>query len=142
MARYIPANLNVGESLEVLHTEEFHGSQINVCVHYPAEGVSEKGQCFAVVKLAPNAIGKSGDANGAVREYETSNGDMVEDVIALPNRRWIPRWKYVVKTLRARMEHDFDRYGIEREYESESEAGGGQDIGVSHGSQEVSLIYF
>jgi hypothetical protein len=27
----------------------------------------------------------------------------------------------VVKTLRARMEHDFDKYGIEREHEPESE---------------------
>ena len=27
----------------------------------------------------------------------------------------------MVKTLRARMEHDFDKYGIEREYEPEPE---------------------
>jgi hypothetical protein len=35
MARHVPANSAKDGTLEVMHTEEFEGAQLSVCVHYP-----------------------------------------------------------------------------------------------------------
>jgi hypothetical protein len=114
MARNVPANLGGDETFEVLHAEEFEGIHMNVGIQFTAVDESKHKQCFAVVKVGGTKnVGGSGVMDGEVCELEGDNRGPVDGDIDPANGRWIPRWKYVVKTLRARMLHDFYRDGAE-----------------------------
>lgn len=97
----------------------------------------EKSQCFAVVKVAGKEVGEFGDANGTVSEYGDLSGALIEDVITPDNSRWMPRWQYVVKSLRARTLHEFYKDGSEIPRDEPEIVEGGADAGGDTGSQEI-----
>lgn len=137
MERRIPADMGLDQEYEVLHTEKFEGANLAVCVYFPPVVAGQKKECFATIKLANTDIGEGGNENGAVSTYKTLRSELVDDVISPANRHWVPRWTYVVKSLRARALHDFYKDGAEMERPEEEFDGRDENGAVDRGSQET-----
>lgn len=141
--RSIPAVLpSDNEAIETYHRATFMSVSYDVCVIYPKRQGEEYKECIALVKRTSDDLLGEGALDAVVCSDAAWTPEAIKDSITividgLDCNYWCPRWKYLVKYLRDRMAHDYDKHGNEIHPQVPSDIPRGTSMHVGGGAAAV-----